>query len=87
MGNNIQKEILNAYIAQGISGKEYTLKDMWHDAATGSFSGAFSIFTGGLGGAMARSVALKTGSQVCQTVFVVFYGNLMYHIFVVYSVH
>ena len=47
-------------------GREYTLKDAGHDAATGTFSGIIAPVTGGLGGAVGKTVATKLGIQAVK---------------------
>lgn len=49
-------------------GREYTLEDLKHDAATGAFSGALAPLTGGLGGAVGKTVATKLGIQAVKQV-------------------
>ena len=49
-------------------GREYTLKDAGHDAATGAFSGVLAPVTGGLGGAVGKTVATKLGIQAVKQV-------------------
>lgn len=49
-------------------GREYTLKDIGHDAATGAFSGILAPVTGGLGGAVGKTVATKLGIQAVKQV-------------------
>ena len=43
--------------------RKYTLKNLGHDCATGAFSGALAPITGGLGGAVGKTVATKFGIQ------------------------
>lgn len=47
-------------------GREYTLDDAGHDAATGAFSGILAPITGGLGGAVGKTVATKLGVQAVK---------------------
>lgn len=49
-------------------GREYTLKDVGHDAVTGAFSGIIAPVTGGLGGAAGKTVATKLGIQAVKQV-------------------
>lgn len=49
-------------------GREYSLKDAGHDAATGAFSGILAPVTGGMGGAVGKTVATKLGVQAVKTV-------------------
>ena len=49
-------------------GREYTLQDAKHDAATGAFSGIIAPITGGLGGAVGKTVATKLGIQAVKQV-------------------
>ncbi len=49
-------------------GRQYTLKDAGHDAATGAFSGVLAPITGGFGGAVGKTVATKLGVQVVKQV-------------------
>lgn len=49
-------------------GREYTLKDAGHDAATGAFSGVLAPVTGGLGGAVGKTVATKLGVQAVKQI-------------------
>ena len=49
-------------------GREYTLQDAKHDAATGVFSGMIAPITGGLGGAAGKTVATKLGVQAVKQV-------------------
>lgn len=49
-------------------GRQYTLNDAGHDAATGTFSGILAPVTGGLGGAIGKTVATKVGLQTVKTV-------------------
>ena len=51
-----------------IGGREYTLQDAKHDAATGAFSGIIAPVTGGLGGAVGKTVATKLGVQAVKQV-------------------
>lgn len=51
-----------------IGGREYTLQDAKHDAATGTFSGIIAPVTGGLGGAVGKTVATKLGVQAVKQV-------------------
>ena len=48
--------------------RKYTLKNLGHDCATGAFSGALAPITGGLGGAVGKTVATKFGIQAVKTV-------------------
>ena len=50
------------------AGREYSLKDAGHDAATGAFSGVLAPVTGGLGGAVGKTVATKMGIQAVKQV-------------------
>ena len=47
-------------------GREYTLGDAKHDAVTGGFSGVLAPVTGGMGGAVGKTVATKFGIQVIK---------------------
>ncbi len=47
-------------------GREYTLNDAGHDAATGAFSGIIAPVTGGMGGAVGKTVATKLGVQAVK---------------------
>ena len=47
-------------------GREYTLDDAKHDAVTGGFSGVLAPVTGGMGGAVGKTVATKFGIQVIK---------------------
>lgn len=47
-------------------GRQYTLKDIGHDAATGAFSGVLAPITGGFGGAVGKTVATKLGVQAVK---------------------
>lgn len=49
-------------------GRQYTLKDAGHDAATGAFSGVLAPITGGFGGAVGKTVATKLGVQAIKQV-------------------
>lgn len=49
-------------------GRQYTLNDAGHDAATGTFSGILAPVTGGMGGAIGKTVATKVGLQTVKTV-------------------
>lgn len=49
-------------------GRQYTLKDAGHDAATGAFSGVLAPVTGGLGGAVGKTVATKLGVQAVKQI-------------------
>ena len=49
-------------------GRQYTLKDAGHDAATGAFSGVLAPITGGFGGAVGKTVATKLGVQAVKQV-------------------
>lgn len=49
-------------------GRQYTLNDAGHDAATGTFSGILAPVTGGLGGAVGKTVATKLGLQAVKSV-------------------
>lgn len=49
-------------------GREYTLQDAKHDAATGAFSGIIAPVTGGMGGAVGKTVATKLGVQAVKQV-------------------
>lgn len=49
-------------------GREYSLKDVGHDAATGAFSGVLAPVTGGMGAAVGKTVATKLGVQAVKTV-------------------
>ena len=51
-----------------VGGREYTLKDVGHDAATGAFSGMIAPVTGGMGGAIGKTVATKLGVQAVKQV-------------------
>lgn len=48
--------------------RKYTLKDFGHDCATGAFSGFLAPVTGGLGGAVGKTVATKLGIQAVKQV-------------------
>ena len=50
------------------AGKEYSLKDATHDAATGAFSGVLAPVTGGMGGAVGKTVATKMGIQAVKQI-------------------
>ncbi len=50
------------------AGREYSLKDAGHDAVTGAFSGALAPVTGGMGGAVGKTVATKLGIQAVKQV-------------------
>ena len=50
------------------AGREYSLKDAGHDAATGAFSGVLAPVTGGMGGAVGKTVATKLGVQAIKQV-------------------
>lgn len=49
-------------------GREYTLKDVGHDAVTGAFSGIIAPVTGGIGGAAGKTIATKVGVQAVKQV-------------------
>lgn len=49
-------------------GRQYTLKDAGHDAATGAFSGVLAPVTGGLGGAVGKTAATKLGVQAVKQI-------------------
>lgn len=49
-------------------GRQYTLKDAGHDAATGAFSGVLAPITGGFRGAVGKTVATKLGVQAVKQV-------------------
>ena len=49
-----------------VGGREYTLDDAKRDAATGGFSGILAPVTGGMGGAIGKTVATKLGIQVIK---------------------
>lgn len=49
-------------------GRQYTLNDVGHDAATGAFSGILAPVTGGMGGAVGKTVATKLGLQAVKSV-------------------
>ena len=49
-------------------GRKYSLKDLGHDSATGAFSGLLAPITGGMGGAVGKTVATKLGVQAVKTV-------------------
>lgn len=51
-----------------VGGREYTLNDAGHDAATGAFSGLIAPVTGGMGGAVGKTVATKLGVQAVKQV-------------------
>lgn len=51
-----------------VGGREYTLEDAGHDAATGAFSGIIAPVTGGMGGAVGKTVATKLGIQAVKQV-------------------
>ncbi len=51
-----------------VGGREYTLNDAGHDAATGAFSGLIAPVTGGMGGAVGKNVATKLGVQAVKQV-------------------
>ena len=46
--------------------KKYTLSDAKHDSITGAFSGLLAPITGGLGGAVGKTVATKMGLQAVK---------------------
>ena len=48
--------------------RKYTLKDFGHDALTGGFSGLLAPITGGMGGAVGKTVATKLGIQAVKLV-------------------
>ena len=48
-------------------GREYTLKDVGHDAVTGAFSGIIAPVTGGIGGAAGKTIATKVGVQTYRS--------------------
>ena len=48
------------------AGREYTVEDLKRDAATGGFSGVLAPVTGGMGGAVGKTVATKFGVQVIK---------------------
>lgn len=56
------------YVDAKTGGRDYTLKNAAHDAATGAFSGVLAPVTGGLGGAIGKTVATKLGVQAVKTI-------------------
>lgn len=48
--------------------RKYTLKDFGHDSLTGGFSGLLAPITGGMGGAVGKTVATKLGIQAVKQV-------------------
>lgn len=49
------------YVDAKTGGRQYTLKDASHDAATGAFSGALAPVTAGVGGAVGKVVTVQAG--------------------------
>ena len=49
-------------------GRKYSLKDFGHDTLTGGFSGLLAPITGGMGGAVGKTVATKLGIQAVKQV-------------------
>lgn len=56
------------FVEAKTGGQEYTIKDAGHDMATGAFSGVLAPVTGGLGGAVGKTVATKLGIQAVKQV-------------------